>query len=126
MIHQPDQRECYRSSVRVRSELRLRSGVLVEGHARDVSLEGIAVETSQSVPVGNPVKMTLLLEGGQGPIRIGIEGEVVRVSEHGVAIRFTKINPDNLEHLRRLVLVNAKDVDRVEHDFAHRFALHGV
>ena len=117
MTDYSDQREFSRSSILVRSELRLDSGVLVEGQARDLSLEGISIETDQSVPVGNPVKMTLLLDAGQGPLRIETAGEVVRVSEKGVAIRFTKIDAESLEHLRRLVMFNADDVDRVEQEF---------
>lgn len=117
MTDYSDQREFSRSSILVRSELRLDSGVLVEGQARDLSLEGISIETDQSVPVGNPVKMTLLLDAGQGPLRIETAGEVVRVSEKGVAIRFTKIDAESLEHLRRLVMFNTDDVDRVEQEF---------
>lgn len=110
-------REFSRSEVAARVEVRLESGVLVEGQARDVSLNGILFSTERSLPMGHPVSVTLVLEAGTWEERIETAGYVARTGERGVAITFTSIDAESMEHLRRLVLYNADDADRVDDEF---------
>jgi hypothetical protein len=45
---------------------------------------------------------------------VDVEGEIVRKDSEMAAIRFTRIDPDSLFHLRNIVRYNASDPDRVE------------
>ena len=59
------------------------------GVTRDVSLSGVFFETDQFVALGEPIRMTLVLERatpGQ-PIRLQCEGRVVRVERHQLQLR---------------------------------------
>ena len=116
-------REFSRSPVTARAQVRLESGVLVEGRAHDVSLNGVLFYSDQLLPVGNAVHVTLVLNGGNGEYRIETEGHVVRVLEAGVAIEFTEVDADSIEHLRKLVLLNAIDADKVDEEFESHVGL---
>jgi hypothetical protein len=117
MMDKPEVREFTRAAVKARMQVRLPSGVLLEGCARDVSLKGVLFITERSLPVGNTVKASLVLEAGEGEFRIDTQGLVVRVVEGGVAIEFTRIDSEGVELLRNLVLYNARDVDQAEREF---------
>jgi hypothetical protein len=115
-------REFSRSRVCVKSEVRLNSGILLEGEVRDVSMNGIWFATERLLPIGNKVRVHLLLKGG-GENRIETEGEVVRVDDGGIAINFTTIDAGSIEHLRNLVLYNADDIDQADREFQEHVGL---
>lgn len=123
MASKPDAREFTRSAVSTKMEVHLPSGVVLEGNTRDLSLNGVLFATERSLPIGNSVRATLLLHSGEAECRIATEGFVVRVTECGVAIEFTKIDQDSLEHLRRLILHTAPDTEQVEHEYESHVGL---
>ncbi|HEX72220.1 MAG TPA: hypothetical protein ENN65_02785 [Candidatus Hydrogenedentes bacterium] len=120
MGSKPDCREFTRSEVNTRMEVRLPSGIVLEGCSRNVSLSGVLFATERSLPVGNSVRATLLLHHGHNEHRIAAEGFVVRVTDCGVAIEFTKISPESLEQLRHLVKDAADDAEQVEREYQAR------
>jgi len=123
MTQSIEAREFSRSPVQTRVEVRLKSGVLVEGCARDVSMNGVWFCTERSLPVGNQVRVSVVLGGGASEQRIETVGSVVRVDEGGVAIGFTKIDAESVDHLRNLVLYNADDAEKVDQEFRSHVGL---
>jgi hypothetical protein len=117
MMQKLDAREFSRCLVTAKVEVRLDSGVLVEGRSRDVSLNGLWFASERSLPVGNTVKVMLVLNAGGTEHRIEVHGHVVRVDEGGVAVEFTEIDSDSVDHLRRLVMYNAESAEQVETEF---------
>lgn len=113
-----EHREFSRSNVSVRSQVRLPCGVLLEGRVCDVSMNGVCFVTERSLPVGSAVRVSLALGDPEGQeFRIDAEGAVARIIEKGVAIQFTSIDAESVEHLRNLVLFNAADSDQVVREF---------
>jgi len=110
-------REFTRCRVKVKGEVRLPSGVLLEGQTQDISLKGIWFATERSLPIGNEVKVCLVLSSENENYHIETLGRVVRVDQGGVGIEFTEIDSDSIEHLRKLVLYNAQDADIVHDEF---------
>ena len=119
-----DQRRYSRSTIRARAELRLHTGIVMEGESRDVSMNGLFVKADHMFPVGNVCQVVLVLEGGDREFRIETSGEVVRVSEEGIAIEFEQIDLDSMEHLRKLVLYNADDPEQVEQEIEDSAGIH--
>ncbi len=117
MESKPNCREFTRSEVNAKMEVRLPSGIVLDGCSRNVSLSGVLFATERSLPVGNSVQATLLLHHGHDEHRIAAEGFVVRVTDCGVAIEFTKISPESLEQLRRLIMDAASDAEQVEREY---------
>jgi len=124
MAKSTEAREFSRSPVRIRAEIRLTSGVLVEGQARNVSLNGLLFATERALPIGHDVKVSLILDTGSQEHRIETAGHVARVEAQGVAIAFNHVKAESLEHLRQLVLFNADDADKVEQEFTEHVGLH--
>jgi hypothetical protein len=59
------------------------------GVTRDVSLSGVFFETDQFVVLGQPIRLTLVLERASPsqPVRLQCEGRVVRVERHQPELR---------------------------------------
>jgi hypothetical protein len=123
MTGESEAREFSRSVVCAHAQVRVESGVLVEGSAHDVSMNGVLFSSTQCLPVGSSVHVTLLLDGGYGEQRIEAEGHVVRVVTDGVAIEFKHISADSVEYLKRLVLYNADDADKVDSEIQNHVGL---
>ncbi len=120
-----ENREFSRSTVSVRSQVRLHSGVLLEGKVCDVSMNGVRFVTERTLPIGSKVQIKLVLDASDNTVvQIDAEGEVARVVDHGVAIQFTCIEEESLQHLRNLVLFNAEDSDRVVQEFDGHIGIH--
>ncbi len=110
-------REFSRSHVSVNAELRTQCGLVMVGAVRDVSMKGVWVAYERTLPRGTPVKVALLLQDAEEKHRICAQGHVVRADINGIAVEFEDVDAEGLEHLRRLVLYNAEDTDRVETEF---------
>lgn len=112
----PEQRRYTRSTVCARAELRLSCGMLMEALSRDVSLNGMFVNSDRMLPVGHTCHVTLMFEGGVGKFRVATNGRVVRVDEDGIAIEFEEVEMEGGEHLRKLLLCNADEPERMREE----------
>ena len=115
MIEQiSNHREFTRCQIAVRVEVRLESGVMMDGTAINLSLKGILFATERSLPLDSRVKVSIVLDAGQGEQRIDCLGHVARIDNCGVAIEFSDVDGDSLEHLRQLLRFNADDADSID------------
>lgn len=81
---------------------------------RDLSLQGVFVESDVLFPLTTPCTVTLLLQGLVLPIELKLKATVVRCEPQGLGLQFSAV--DNLEtyqHLRNLVLLNSLNPDEV-------------
>jgi hypothetical protein len=107
MVTYAEHRECSRSPIHGRTEVRLSNGVTVEGKAVDVSLRGLMLATEDRLPIGKPVRIMLILDGDREPKRVNAGGHIARLDDAGVAVCFTELDLDNAQYLRDIVSVNA-------------------
>ena len=112
MSHDGKHREFTRSVARFEDEVRSGTTTIVSGRTRDLSLRGLYVMTSRSLPVGTPCHVSLPLDGSQKELRVEVAGRVVRVEPHGIAVEFMEMELDSFHHLRNVVLCNADDPGR--------------
>lgn len=118
MRSQNENREFSRSQVQVRTEVRLDNGIMLDGTGVDISLRGMRFLTEHALPVGKTVHVRVILEGGTESPHLELEARIARVESGGVALEFTTVDADSIEHLRRLVLYNAPNADRVQEEIA--------
>ena len=118
-----NKREFSRSRASVRAKASTDCGVTVEGESCDVSLNGLSVATTKTLPLDMPCAVTLTLEGGAGEIRIEAKGKVARIDGETMAIEFTGLDGDSVEHLRNLILYNADNSERTEQEFHDHLGL---
>jgi hypothetical protein len=107
MVTYAEHRECSRSLIHGRTEVRLGNGITVEGKAVDVSLRGLMLATEDRLPIGKPVRVMLILDGDREPKRINAGGRIARMDDAGVAVSFTDLDLDNAQYLRDIVTFNA-------------------
>ncbi len=80
----------------------------------NLSIGGCLVPLEAEVIEGTRCTITIRLAGGLGNTPVNVSGEVVRHDKDYVAIKFTKIGPEDLYHLQNLIRYNAPDPDKIE------------
>jgi hypothetical protein len=99
-------------------------GRRLTGRSRDVSLRGALVNCGEVLSVGTTCTCTLVLDGGEGQVRIRAAGVVLRHVADGMAIRFDELlDPESYDHLCQLIRYNALDPDKAEREIAAHLGL---
>lgn len=83
------------------------------GTVENLSMNGMLVITTQHLPVGEPVTVTLTLTGIEPQITLDFPGNISRQTENGMGIHFDKLDPDVYGHLRNIIGYNSEDPDVV-------------
>ena len=103
----------YKGSV----ELTFENGRQAQAMVKDVSINGLFVETEAAdLTEGQSCRAVIPL-GHAGELFLTVEGRVSRVGEGGLGIAFESIDPDSFDHLRNLVLYNSPKPERIEKEF---------
>jgi hypothetical protein len=90
------------------------------GETTDISLKGLYVASRQPLPARTACHITLQLGPQEHPIRITLEGTIVRATDEGMAIEITSVPPDSFSHLNNLVTYNAQDANRIAQELHDR------
>lgn len=115
----PDTEKRKFTRVPFHTKIKVTSGgtILASNRLRDISLGGAFFIVDGSLPEGNHCILDIDLIGPASLLRIQVEGEVVRMEEAGIAVKFTRIDLDSLIHLRHLVKVHAQDPEIVDQEY---------
>lgn len=89
----------------------------VRGEVKNVSLQGMYVETGEKLADDLPVDVSIHLSGANPELVIKATGSVVRTDDHGIAVKFIKIDVDSFAHLRNVVSYQCGDGDKVIGEF---------
>ena len=98
-----EQRDSDRVRVTARVEVRLHSGVLVEGTLVDLSERGILMATERSLPMDSRVRVLICPEGGHATDGVCLDGRVARMDIRGVAIAFAPVDSIERKRLRSIM-----------------------
>ena len=72
-------------------------GLAYRAFARNISADGVFIEAQRPVPEGSDISLVISFVEDRHPIKVS--GEIVRVSEKGLGVRFDPVAdflPDNL------------------------------
>ncbi len=69
----------------------------------NLSLGGCLMEIKDNLPVGAECTIKILIDGTLQGLRVDADGEIVRNDAETVGIKFTRIGPDSLFHLRNII-----------------------
>jgi len=105
------QREFTRNPVLVATTLRTDGGAFIVGETDELSMNGLFIRCAERLPVDTPCHITLTL--GDGQARIDVRARVASGNDVGMGIAFDEMEPDSFAHLKRLVLLHAQDLERV-------------
>jgi PilZ domain-containing protein len=120
MSDSPSRREMTRVPLQIETELRAEGHPVTLGKTTDISLKGLHVTSQRSLPAGATCHVTLRLGPQEHPVRIDIEGTVVRTTDEGMAIEINSVSPDSFSHLHNLVIYNAQDTHRIDEELHNR------
>ncbi len=99
-------------------------GRMLAGRTRDVSLRGALITCDQVLSAGTTCICTLILDGGEGQVRIRTAGVVRRHVADGLAVRFDELlDPESYDHLCQLIRYNAIDPEKAEREIAEHLGL---
>jgi len=117
MMNDGEKRQFTRIPFRTEAKIAAGSKVISSNNLRNISLGGAFVEVNEHLPEGEPCVLSVDLIGPASLLRIHVDGYVVRVKDDGMALKFTKIELDSLNHLRHLIKVHAMDPEVVDSEF---------
>ena len=80
-----------------------------------MSFNGCYFPCTGRLPEGTPCKIEVFLDNRE--IKIEVHGKISRVTGDGMAVEFTGVPLDDLEHLRNLIRFNADDPNIVQEEF---------
>jgi hypothetical protein len=116
-----------RSRTRVRFETLVvvrtdETEITARAGSRDVSLQGLYVNTDERLPRDTPCEVEIQLTGSSVLLSIRAQGRVARSDAGGLGIEFESFDPDSYFHLRNLVMYNSEDPETVEQEERFRAA----
>lgn len=115
-----DNRSINRLPVRVAVSRKGRSALI--GRTRDISLHGVFIETKEPLDVGVILPLSIELSSG---LAVEVQGEVVRKTADGMAVRFHRADKESAKTLRRWVVDftsvqgSKKQVEQLLEESAH-------
>lgn len=111
-----EKRNNIRVQFHVRSVIKY-NDLVVEGDVDNLSTGGMLVNAAGSVPVNEPLNISIFLYGSSSHLALSIIGKAVRITDKGIAIKFTELDLDSFIHLRNIVSRNAFDEEKIIKEF---------
>ena len=91
---------------------------------QDLSLRGVFVKDIGGHALGDKCDAVLCLTGTTSKLCLQMKGEVVRIAEEGIGLRFVEIDLDSFYHLKNILYYNSENPDQLDDEFssqAHTF-----
>ncbi len=106
-MERPDQRNKTRIHFETSISLRVQDrNILTEASSRDISLDGVFIRTTETVPLNSLCEVGITLTGASSSLVLRIKGRIVRQDSAGIAVHFTEFELDSYMHLKNIVLYN--------------------
>lgn len=109
-----EKRRFTRVPFRLEAELSVDNILYKAGEIKNLSIGGCLLPITVDLAPGTVCLLTVVLSGTSSELSVRAEGLIVRCTPGGVAVRFTRIDPDSLFHLQNIILYNSPDSEKVE------------
>ena len=118
-----ERRHHSRVSFKVEAELSIEGGQYRAAEICNLSNGGCLLPIKEELTAGTACQLKILMGGASSELSIRVDGEIVRSSGKGVAIKFTRIDPDSLLHLQNIVRYNAPYSENTDKEFQFKRGL---
>lgn len=88
------------------------------GEIINLSVGGCQLDITTTIAPGTECRMLIELNPADRRMNVEVVGEIVRVEDSSVSIRFVSINPEDLVHLQNIIRYNSPDPDQVEKEIS--------
>ena len=99
---------------RVKAEVRIGEELYIAKEIKNLSIGGCLLPLDADLKPGVVCQIKISLSGSTSDLSVQAEGEIVRSTPGGIAVKFTRIDPDSLYHLQSIVRYNAPDAESFE------------
>jgi len=89
----------------------------INGVAENISLKGMFVNTSQTLPIDEPVEISILFYGSTTQLCICVPATVARVTEEGIGFKFDKIDLSSVMLAKNTAVFGVSHPDKVMAEF---------
>ena len=79
----------------------------------NLSIGGCLLKIKEDLPVGAECKIAIILNDAPHDLRVEVHGEIVRNDAETIGIKFTRINPGDLNHLQNIIRYNDENPDKI-------------
>lgn len=90
-----------------------------QGNVENLSMRGMLLLTEERLAMGEPVAITIVLNGTSPEVSVSFDGKVSRVAENGLGFCFEKIDLDSYTHLKNIIAYNIDDAEKVMEEIYH-------
>jgi hypothetical protein len=90
------------------------SEIATQANSKDLSLNGLFVESDELLDIGTQCHVKVILPGGVNEISLEMDGKVTRHAPGGYGILFEGMDPDSFAHLKNIAMYNSEDPDAIE------------
>ena len=111
-----ERRRFSRIPFKVKAKMLANSGMYSAEEIKNLSIGCCLLPIDVDIESGTKCQITIQLSGASSELNVQVEGEIVRCSKRMVVVKFTRIDPDSLFHLRNIVRYNYPDSDRIEQE----------
>ena len=114
-----ERRSSVRKSIRMACVVQFPSGITINGNTRDLSLDGVNVESTatmgsgkRNLSPGDIGLLTLKFRKGGVPASIMLQCQVMHITANGfgLSVRFAELNKQELEILGRMIASGRAEV----------------
>ena len=90
-IQQGQERGYSRLSARLKIDAVVDDDKLIQSDIRDISASGVFINTGLKFDIGKSARVVVSIPGQEKPFKL--HGEITRIEEGGMGIRFKKVSP---------------------------------
>ncbi len=117
MIDRENAREFIRSDISIAARVTPVNKAPMDVMVLDLSMNGILVQTSQSLPMGYQCQVEILIGHYMHELPLCAEGVVIRAIENKMAICFNAIGIETSEEFESLILFHSDDPEQCLQEF---------
>ena len=109
-----DNRRFTRIPFKMHTEITVDDRTYSTDNITNLSVGGCLLPVKVDLEPETPCRIAITLEGTTDEMAIRIEGEIVRATPEGLAVKFVRIDPESLFHLQNIIRYNSPDADAIE------------
>lgn len=84
----------------------------------NLSVKGVSVLGISGHNIDEECDISLALSGSTSELTLSMKGQIVRVEEDKIALKFTEIDLDSFYHLKNIIYYNSENPDTIESEFS--------
>ena len=111
-----DKRRFTRVPFRMKTKMTIGDTEFGADEIRNLSIGGCLLPFEVPHAPGTACHIEILLNEEAPDLSVRVDGEIVRLDSGMTAVRFVRIDPDSLFHLRNIIRYNSSDPDMVEEE----------